>query len=191
MTVTLIASVAENGVIGAAGDLAWRNSEDLRRFKILTMGHPVLMGRRTFDSIGRPLPGRRTIVVTGSTDWSHRGVDVAHSTADGLALAGGGDLFVLGGGQIYAQTIGLADRMEITHVERDLPGDTYFPPIVTADWERVRVEHRDGFSFVSYRRRPAPVVDLAQLLAEVQPAISTTARSREVQSDRQGPATPG
>ncbi len=153
MTMTLIAAVAENDVIGADGDLAWRNSEDLRRFKKLTLGHPIVLGRRTFDSIGRPLPGRRTIVVTRSVTWSAKGVEVAHSIDDALALTAGQDVFILGGGEIYAQTIALADRLEITRVELKLSGDTSFPAIPAADFEQMQHDQRDGFSFVTYRRR--------------------------------------
>jgi dihydrofolate reductase len=171
MTVTLIASVAENGIIGGDGELAWRNSEDLRRFKKLTVGHPVLMGRRTFESIGRPLPDRRNIVVTRSSGWSSDGVEWAHSVEQALALTSGDDVFVIGGGEIYAQTIDLADRLEITHIELDLPGDTHFPGIAPADWERIRVDHRDGFSFVTYRRRPEPVLHLEHLLAALEPEL--------------------
>ncbi len=156
MTITLIASVAQNGVIGAQGDLAWRHPEDLRRFKSLTMGHPVLMGRRTFASIGRPLPGRQNIVITRATDWAADGAQVAHSLPEALAMASSQDLFVIGGGEIYRQTIALADRLEITHIDRELTGDTEFPDIAPSEWERLRVEDRDGFSFVSYRRRPTP-----------------------------------
>lgn len=153
MTMTLIAAVAENDIIGADGDLAWRNSEDLRRFKKLTLGHPVVLGRRTFDSIGRALPGRRTIVVTRSVSWSAEGVEVAHSIEDALALVAGQDVFILGGGEIYAQTIALADRLEITRVERDLMGDTTFPAISASDFEQTHHDQRDGFSFVTYCRR--------------------------------------
>ena len=171
MSITLIASVAANGVIGAGGDLAWRNSDDLRRFKSLTTGHPIIMGRKTFDSIGRPLPGRRTIVVTRSPDWSFDGVETVHSVPDAFASVGDQDCFVLGGGEIYAQAIELADRLEITHIELELAGDTLFPAIPPAEWERLRVEDRDGFSFVTYRRRPRPVTDLTQLLAALQPEL--------------------
>ncbi|MET3806089.1 dihydrofolate reductase [Nakamurella sp. UYEF19] len=169
--ITLIASVAENGTIGADGDLAWRNSDDLRRFRNLTMGHPILMGRRTFDSIGRALPGRRTIVMTRSTDWSAAGVEVVHSVQDGLDLVAGEEAFVIGGGEVYAQTISVAGRLEITHIELDLPGDTRFPAIAPADFERIRVDHRDGFSFVTYRRRPTPVADLSALLSALEPEL--------------------
>ena len=171
MTITLIASVAENGVIGADGDLAWRNSDDLRRFKKLTLGHPVLMGRRTFESIGRPLPDRRNIVLTRTSRWSADGAEVAHSIPEALELVGEQDLFIIGGGAVYAETIDLADRLEITHIEQDLPGDTHFPGIAPAGWERIRVDHRDGFSWVSYRRRPEPVSDLRKLLAALQPEL--------------------
>ncbi len=171
MTITLIASVAENGVIGADGDLAWRNTDDLRRFKKLTQGHPVLMGRRTYDSIGRALPGRRNIVLTRAPGWAADGVEVAHSVRAALDLIGDHDLYVLGGGAVYAETIDLADRLEITHIEQHLPGDTYFPAIAPARWERIRVDHRDGFSFVTYRRRPEPVADLPRLLSSLQPQL--------------------
>jgi dihydrofolate reductase len=171
MSVTLIASVAENGVIGTGGGLAWRNSEDLRRFKSLTTGHPIVMGRRTFDSIGRALPGRRTIVVTRSADWTADGVEVVHSVEAGLALVPDADTFVIGGGEIYAQSIDLADRLEITHIGQVLPGDTIFPTIAPADWERSHVQDRDGFSFVTYRRRPRPVADLSELLRCMQPEL--------------------
>ena len=171
MTITLIASVAENGVIGAEGDLAWRDSDDLRRFKKLTLGHPVLMGRRTYESIGRPLPDRHNIVLTRRSGWAADGVDVAHSIPEALALVGERDLFVIGGGAVYAETIDLADRLEITHVEQHLPGDTHFPLIPPAGWERIRVDHREGYSWVSYRRRPEPVSDLRALLAALQPEL--------------------
>lgn len=171
MTITLIAAVAENDVIGADGDLAWRNSQDLRRFKNLTLGHPVILGRRTFASIGHPLPGRRNIVVTRSADWSAEGVQVACSVTAALELAGDEDVFILGGGEIYAQTIDVADRLEITHIELELPGDTRFPAIAPANWERIKVDHRNGFSWVTYRRRPLPVTDLGHLLRALEPEL--------------------
>ena len=169
MTITLISSVGQNGVIGAQGDLAWRHPEDLRRFKNLTMGHPVLMGRRTFASIGRALPGRQNIVITRATHWAADGAQVAHSVTEALAMASAADLFVIGGGEIYRQTIDLADRLEITHVDLELTGDTVFPDIAPTDWERIGVDRREGFSFVSYRRRPSPITALDQLLGALQP----------------------
>lgn len=153
MTITLIASVTRGGFIGADGDLAWRNSEDLRRFKELTLGHTLVMGRRTFDSIGRPLPGRRTIVITRDPQWSAAGVQTAGSVAEALAAAGPGEVFVAGGGQIYAQTVDLADRLEITHVDADPPGDTRFPIIDPSRWRVVARQPLDGFTFTTYERQ--------------------------------------
>ena len=170
-SITLIASVAENGVIGVDGGLAWRNSEDLRRFRKLTVGHPVLMGRRTFESIGRPLPERRNVVLTRTATWSAAGVEAVRSVPEALELLGAEDLFVIGGGSVYAETIDLADRLELTHIEQHLPGDTRFPAVAPASWERIRVDHRDGFSFVTYRRRPEPVSELPALLSALQPQL--------------------
>jgi dihydrofolate reductase len=155
MTITLIAAVCTNGVIGVDGDLAWRNAQDLRRFKKLTLGHQVVMGRRTFESIGRPLPGRRNIVLTRSGDWSADGVDVAHSLPEALGMAGAQDVFILGGGEIYRQSISLADRLEITHIEAEPAGDTHFPAIAPECWERTAVDHQNGFSWSTYGRRQA------------------------------------
>ena len=171
MTITLVAAVSANGIIGADGGLPWRLPEDLRRFKALTLGHPMVMGRRTYDSIGRPLPGRRTIVVTRQTDWSVAGVQTAASVDEALALAGdgdgGGEVMVVGGGEIYRQTMDRADRLEITHVDAEIDGDTTFPEIDPGRWVVERTETRDGYRFVSYRR--APVTALADLLAGLRP----------------------
>jgi dihydrofolate reductase len=146
----LIAAVAENGVIGANNALPWRLGEDLRRFKALTMGHTLVMGRKTFESIGRPLPGRTTIVVTRDRGWTKEGVTVAHSVDE--ALAAPGELFVAGGAEIYAQTIARADRLYITHVQRAVDGDAFFPPIDPRIWHAVEREPHEGFAFVTYAR---------------------------------------
>lgn len=162
---TLLAAVAANDVIGRDGDLAWRSSEDLRHVKALTMGHVLLMGRRTFDTIGRPLPGRRTVVLTRQPEWSHDGVVVAHTVDDAVLAAdrvaaelahdtgSSASVFVFGGGELYTQLIGRADAMEITEVHRTVDGDVTFPPIDRALWLEVEREERDGFAWVSYRRR--------------------------------------
>jgi dihydrofolate reductase len=130
-TLSLIAALgAHTRVIGAAGRLLWRIPEDLVRFKTLTLGHPIIMGRKTFDSIGRPLPGRTNIVVTRNTAWTHEGVTVAHTVDEALAHARTIDteeIFVIGGGELYTQTIDRADRLYLTLIEDDTPGDTYFP----------------------------------------------------------------
>jgi len=135
--VVLIAAVARNGVIGAEGGMPWRLPSDLKRFKALTMGRPVVMGRKTFQTLGRPLAGRKNIVVTRSASPVD-GAMAAGSLEDGLraaAAAPGGDIvFVIGGGEIYAQAMDYADRLELTHVDAAPAGDTRFPPVDPADW---------------------------------------------------------
>ncbi|MDX6262794.1 MAG: dihydrofolate reductase [Kribbellaceae bacterium] len=152
MTVILIAAVGANGVIGRDNDLPWRIREDLQHFKALTLGHTLVMGRKTYDSIGRPLPGRRTVVVTRQPDWSVDGVEVAHDLDDALKLAASNDLYVAGGGEIYRQAFPHADRLELTEVDQSPDGDVTFPAFDRADWrETARTQH-DGFAFVTYVR---------------------------------------
>lgn len=159
MTVTIVAAVARNNVIGVAGALPWRLPGDLPRLKAMTVGHVVIMGRRTYDSIGRPLPDRATVVVTRSRDWSpgaNGDVHVAHSVPDALELAAKLDdeIFVFGGADVYRQTVGVADRLEITEVHAEPAGDTYFPDIDWTRWqEKARVPN-DGFDYVTYTRGP-------------------------------------
>jgi dihydrofolate reductase len=151
--VTLIAAVGRNGVIGAGNDMPWHLPEDFAFFKRTTMGHPMVMGRKTFDSIGRVLPGRRTIVVTRQPDWRHAGVETAHSLSEALSLAGPADeVFVCGGGQVYAEAMPWAHRLLITEVEQAPDGDVRFPPIDPATWREASREDRDGFSWVTYER---------------------------------------
>lgn len=151
--VTLIAAVGRNGVIGADNDMPWHLPEDFAFFKRTTMGHPMLMGRKTFDSIGRVLPGRRTIVITRQPDWSHADVETAHSLSEALALAGPADeVFVCGGGQVYAEAMPFAHRLLITEVDQAPEGDVTFPEIDPAHWREVGRERRDGFSWVTYER---------------------------------------
>ena len=171
MSVTLVAAVARNGVIGADGGLPWHLPDDLRRFKALTMGHTMIMGRRTFESIGRALPGRVSIVVTRDADWTAPGVTVAHSVDEALALAGPDtEVMVVGGGDVYRQTMDLADRLEITHVDADVVGDTRFPEIDPAVWHLAARQDSSGCHFAGYTRRP-PVTDLAELLAGMDPEL--------------------
>ncbi|MFI5690304.1 dihydrofolate reductase [Kribbella sp. NPDC051586] len=150
MSIILIAAVGQNGVIGRDNDLPWRIREDLQRFKQLTLGHTLVMGRKTYDSIGRPLPGRRTVVVTRQPDWSADGVTVANSLDE--ALAYDGTLYVAGGGDIYRQALPHAHTLELTEVDQSPEGDVTFPPITAADWTETARDPRDGFTFVSYRR---------------------------------------
>ncbi|MGW6199272.1 dihydrofolate reductase [Kribbella sp. NPDC055110] len=150
MSIILIAAVGRNGVIGRDNDLPWRIREDLQRFKQLTLGHTLVMGRKTYDSIGRPLPGRRTVVVTRQPDWSAAGVDVTHSVEE--ALKYDGTLYVAGGGEIYRQALPYADALELTEVNQSPDGDVTFPAVDPSTWIETAREAHDGFSFVSYRR---------------------------------------
>ncbi len=153
--IVLVAAVARNGTIGTSGGLPWHLPADLERFKALTMGHAMVMGRRTFESIGRVLPGRRTIVVTRDPSWQVPDVLVAHSVDEAIALAAGyedrpGAVMVVGGGEIYRQTLPRADRLEITHVDVDVDGDTTFPHIDPAEWGQIVREQGNGYRFVTY-----------------------------------------
>lgn len=152
--VTLIAAVGSNGVIGADDAMPWHLPEDFAFFKRTTMGHAMLMGRKTFDSIGRVLPGRRTIVITREARWSHPDVETSHSLAGALALAGpAAEVFVCGGGQIYAEAMPVAHRLLITEVDQAPTGDVTFPDIDPVVWQEMSREPQQGFSWVSYERR--------------------------------------
>jgi dihydrofolate reductase len=151
--ISLIAAVARGGVIGADGALPWHLPEDFAFFKRTTMGHPLVMGRRTFDSIGRALPGRRTIVITRQRDWHHPDVETAHSLPEALSLAGPADeVFVAGGGQVYEEAMPYAHRLLVTEVDREVEGDVTFPPIEPGTWRETSREARDGFAWVTYER---------------------------------------
>jgi dihydrofolate reductase len=159
--ISIIVAVANDGVIGGGGDLLWRISEDLRRFKSITSGHTVIMGRKTFDSIGRALPNRRNIVITRNSEWSAAGCERASSVEEAIGMCDPTEeVFIIGGGEIYRQAFALADKLYITHVEGDFEGDTYFPAISADEWSAVseeryeRGEKYDGaFSFVDYVRK--------------------------------------
>ncbi|HYX25623.1 MAG TPA: dihydrofolate reductase [Thermoanaerobaculia bacterium] len=142
MRITLIAAMAANRAIGLDNRLPWRLPADQRRFKELTLGHPMIMGRRTFDSIGgRPLPGRPTVVVTRDPSWSAApDVGVAHSLDEALAKVHGDEVFVAGGEEIFRLALPRADRIQLTRIDRDFPGDTFFPEIAQDDWEVVERE---------------------------------------------------
>lgn len=148
---------AANGVIGREGHLPWRLPADLRHFKTVTMGKPMIMGRRTFDSFPAPLPGRRHIVLTRDRGWQAEGAEVAHSVDEALALAGEGEVAVIGGAQIYALLQDKAARIELTEIHADYEGDTVMPPL-GPEWREVaRDEHaaegdRPAYSFVTLVR---------------------------------------
>lgn len=151
--VTLIAALGRNRVIGADGTMPWHLPEDLKHFKATTMGHPMVMGRKTFDSIGRPLPGRRTIVITRNPQWRHSDVETAHSLADALGLAGvAEEVFVIGGGEIFAQAMPFAQRMVLTEIDSSPEGDAFFPAWDPDEWQEVEREQHEGFAFVTYER---------------------------------------
>lgn len=126
--ITLIYARAANGVIGRDGALPWHLPADLKHFKALTMAKPMVMGRKTFDSFPAPLPGRRHIVLTRDRDWRADGAEVAHSVDQALALAGEGDVMVIGGAEVFALFQPLADRIELTEIHRDYDGDAIVPP---------------------------------------------------------------
>jgi dihydrofolate reductase len=170
VNITLIVAVAENGVIGQGSAIPWRLKSDMQRFKALTMGKPVVMGRKTFESLPRrPLPGRTNIVITRNADYQAPGAVVATSFAAARELAIGDalrrsatEIAVIGGAEIYAQWMDAADRLEITEVHAQPAGDAFFAPIDAAIWEEAsRVRHAAAgedsvdFSYVTYRRRDA------------------------------------
>ena len=137
MRVSIIAAVAANGVIGRDNHLPWRLSADLKRFRELTMGHTIVMGRKTWDSIGRALPGRRSIVITRKSDWrpDAEGVLVAHSLDEAIDLARDDtELFIIGGAEIYQQALRRADRLYLTRILAEVAGDVRFPDIDEVEW---------------------------------------------------------
>ena len=158
---TIIVAASENNVIGLDGDLPWRLSADLQRFKRLTMGHAMMMGRKTWDSIGRILPGRQTIVLTRQTDFECPGATVVHTLDDAFAAAGDRRPFIIGGAEIYRIAIPLATRIELTRVDATIKGDTLLPAIDWNQWECVDREpfvsddrNNYGGTFESWVRRP-------------------------------------
>ncbi len=156
---SLVAIVARNGAIGRDNALLWRLPEDLKHFKRTTLGSPVIMGRKTWDSIGRPLPGRRNIVITRDPQWQAAGAERAGSLASAIALAGAeGKLFVIGGAQIYAEALPLADELVLTEVDAEAEADAFFPAWDRAAFDRnPGDEHRSeqgfGYRFVTYTRK--------------------------------------
>lgn len=161
MSVTIIAAVARDGAIGIKGDMPFHISADLRRFKELTMGHPLVMGRKTFESLrGGALPGRRNIVVTRNAEWSAPGAECFASIGEALAACGDTEVMVMGGGEIYRQTLALADRLLLTVIDAEVPdADTFFPALEAGAWQVVDqsadyTDPRSGstYRFVEYRR---------------------------------------
>ena len=154
MRTVIVAAVGRNGVIGVDGGLPWRIPEDLARFKNLTMGGALVMGRATFESIGRPLPGRTNIVLTRTPRWSHEGVILAGSLGEAIdeAASQGQVAFIAGGAEVYRAALAVADRLELTEVDQEPEGDTWFPSVDWSEWEETAREDHAGFSFVTYDR---------------------------------------
>ena len=156
--VFLVAAVAANGVIGAGGKLPWHLPEDLKHFKALTLGHPVIMGRKTWESLGRPLPGRENIVVTRAVGYDAPGACVAASLEAALALCAGEPVvFVIGGSELYAAALPLADGLVLTEIHRDYEGDTRFPAFDRKAWRETQRKPQAGadglrFDFVLYEK---------------------------------------
>ncbi len=155
MSLALIAAVSENGCIGKDGRLPWHIAEDLARFKQLTVGKTVIMGRKTWESLPgqfRPLPSRQNIVITRRMDYSFpAGVESYPSIQEALDAHQNEDIFIIGGGEIYQQTIGLADTLYITRVHQEILGDTYFPALDPDEWHLTSQEDHQDFSFLTYR----------------------------------------
>lgn len=156
MTVTILAAVARNGVIGVDGGLPWHLPDELRLFKETTLGHVLVMGRRTYESIGRPLPGRTTVVVTRQPGWraGAPGVLVAPSVESALVEAGRIDdqVFVVGGAEVFAAALPYSDRLAVTHVDAEPDGDSLFPELDWAEWSETGRETGNGWTHVRYAR---------------------------------------
>jgi dihydrofolate reductase len=163
LQITLVVARARNGVIGNDGALPWHLPADLKRFKAITVGKPVVMGRKTFESIGKPLPGRHNIVLTRQADWHAQGVTVVPNLAEAVAAAGldprtRGDVMIIGGAEIYALALPVATRIDVTEVDAEPAGDTRLPPFDPARWREVAREthepegDRPGYAFVTLER---------------------------------------
>ncbi|NVJ26622.1 MULTISPECIES: dihydrofolate reductase [Myxococcus] len=159
MKLSAIVALAANRVIGAHNQLPWRLPADLARFKRLTMGHTLIMGRKTYESIGRPLPGRAFIVVTRQRDFAPEGVTVVHSVEQALQQAegrGDDEVFIAGGADLYAQTMDRVERLYLTRIARDYPGDIFFPEVDLSGWKLVEQEqHPEAeppHAFLTYER---------------------------------------
>ena len=158
--ITLIAALARNQVIGDGNRMPWRLPEYLKRFKALTYGHPVIMGRKTWESLGRPLPGRTNIVVSRSADFSAAGATLAASLEEALATAaatGSDEIFIIGGAEIYRQALPVVQRLQLTEIDRDYSGDAFFPALDREAWrETAREAHHAealfDYAFVTYER---------------------------------------
>lgn len=162
MTLSLIAAMASNCIIGANNSLPWHLPADFKHFKEVTMGKPILMGRKTFESIGRPLPGRTNIIITNNKLYSAKGCHVVNSIDEALAIAQDAEeVMVIGGASFYQQTLALAQRIYLTVIHHNFEGDAYFVTLNDADWQEVEridctpdANNRYPYSFITLERRP-------------------------------------
>jgi dihydrofolate reductase len=158
---SIIVALAKNCTIGVNNTLPWRCPEDLKRFKTLTMGHHMIMGRKTFDSIGKPLPGRTTVVVTRNTDLEIEGCTIAHSLNEAIAACTGDEeIFVVGGAELYRQAVSVADTLYFTEIQQDVEGDAHFPEFDYSAWRETARDVRSQetpqpleYHFVTYRKK--------------------------------------
>ena len=165
MIISLIVAADENNVIGSSNKLLWHLPDDMKHFRELTKGHPVIMGRKTFESIGKPLPNRRNIIISHRKDYKVEGCDVVDSLVRAYELIGNdvsGEAFVIGGGEIYRQAMDRADRIYLTRVHSEFVGDTYFPEVDSRLWVETDrkehpadVHHAFPLTFLTFERRPA------------------------------------
>lgn len=160
--VTLVVAMGLNREIGIDNQLPWHLPKDLKHFKEITSGHPIIMGRKTFESLGKPLPNRTNIVISRRTDWFQEGILIVGSIKEAIKFAKKIDeeIFIIGGGNIYAQTIELADKLEVTHVKTSLEADTFFPEIKSEIWKKTDEicheedeKHNFSFCFQTFERR--------------------------------------
>jgi dihydrofolate reductase len=159
--ISILVAVAKNRVIGINNTLPWHLPADLKHFKALTMGHHIIMGRKTYESIGRPLPGRTTVIVTRNAALKVAGCLVAHSLQEAIELCGNNEkVFIVGGAELYAQALPLADTMYITEIQQEVQGDAYFPEFNRDEWQEVAREVHSqetpqplAYHFVRYQRR--------------------------------------
>ncbi len=159
MKISLLVAMAQNRVIGRNNALPWRLSPDLKRFRRITMGHPIIMGRKTYESIGRPLDGRKNIVISRNPDFRPDGISVAGSIDEALALANDHEIMIIGGADIYKQTLPRAGRIYLTLIHQDFEGDAYFPELDKTAWKETArediapgVDAAFGYSYVTLER---------------------------------------
>ena len=157
MKISLIAALSQNRAIGKGNQLIWKIPEDLKRFREITFGHPVIMGRKTFESIGKPLPQRTNIVITRDKNYKKNGCIVVHSVKESLdAAKGANEIMVIGGAQIYKEFLPIADKIYLTIIDEDFDGDAHFPEFSKSEWKETKREEmkndRYNFAFVDFER---------------------------------------